>query len=378
MAQVFSQALGPDQSAYAALLAELQKAHPPAAPMFSPEQAGQRVAVNNQQVDLGILGQLSPDQKLSGVGGQVLKNALASREERISNRGITDPLTGEVAVDPEYSRVQAEGRRGKVLEQTLKYESARQAAAEKADREKQAAEDRMSRDSQRAEDRADQIRLAGSLRAGIGSDSRALKDQLTQAQIDAVNERVKVSREKTASAERKIRQLSNTVTTRADFLTNQLDLAEKRISLTTTGILGSQLRKIPNTDAYDLAKLVDTIKAGIGFSELQQMRMESPTGGALGQVAIKELDMLQATLGNLDTAQSPEEVKRVTKQIKSHLKNIKDTTASYRGEPSDVVGATDAGRGTAPGIPGAALPVPGGAPGTPPVVRRRLVNGVLQ
>jgi hypothetical protein len=335
--------------------------------MFTPQQAAQRVGANNQQVELGLLGQLSPDQRLSGVGGQIFKQALSDRGERTTTRGMVDPLTGDVAVDPEYTRAQQEARRGRVLQQALGYESKRQEAA-----------DKVARDAARAEDREALARLTASLRQGVGADSRALRDQLTKAQIDATKARTQVLKDKAASTERKVRQLTNTVTTRADFLIGQLDLAEKRVSPTTTGLIGSQLRKIPNTDAYDLNRLVDTIKAGIGFSELQQMRIESPTGGALGQVAIKELDMLQATLGNLDTAQSPEEVKRVTKQIKLHLKNIKDTAASYRGEPPDEGGATDIAPrapGTPPVAPDAA---PVGAPGAAPVIRRRLVNGVLQ
>ena len=58
----------------------------------------------------------------------------------------------------------------------------------------------------------------------------------------------------------------------------------------------------------DAEGLATTIKSSIGFDRLQQMRDESPTGGALGQVSELELITLQATLGSLDLDQSEEQL----------------------------------------------------------------------
>ena len=58
----------------------------------------------------------------------------------------------------------------------------------------------------------------------------------------------------------------------------------------------------------DAVSLATTIKSSIGFDRLQQMREESPTGGALGQVSELELVTLQATLGSLDLNQSKENI----------------------------------------------------------------------
>ena len=65
-------------------------------------------------------------------------------------------------------------------------------------------------------------------------------------------------------------------------------------------IIGSGKNRI------DAISLATTIKSSIGFDRLQQMREESPTGGALGQVSELELVTLQATLGSLDLNQSKE------------------------------------------------------------------------
>lgn len=62
--------------------------------------------------------------------------------------------------------------------------------------------------------------------------------------------------------------------------------------------------------ATDLARTLDTIKANIGFEELQTMRDNSPTGGALGQVTERELAFLQSTIASIEQAQSEDQLKR--------------------------------------------------------------------
>lgn len=90
----------------------------------------------------------------------------------------------------------------------------------------------------------------------------------------------------------------------------------------TTGFLGSKLALVEGTGAFDLAATVDSIKANIGFDKLQEMRANSPTGGALGQVSEFENRLLQATLGNLSTSQSKEQFKKNLELLKSQLDNI--------------------------------------------------------
>jgi len=72
----------------------------------------------------------------------------------------------------------------------------------------------------------------------------------------------------------------------------------------STGIRGQALKRVGGTAALDLASTLDSIKADIGFSRLQEMREASPTGGALGQVAVQELVALQSSIASLEQAQS--------------------------------------------------------------------------
>lgn len=68
----------------------------------------------------------------------------------------------------------------------------------------------------------------------------------------------------------------------------------------------------PNTDARELNNYLDTIRANVGFDKLQQMRDNSPTGGALGQVSEMENKLLQAVNGALDPKQGDQLIQNLT------------------------------------------------------------------
>ena len=51
---------------------------------------------------------------------------------------------------------------------------------------------------------------------------------------------------------------------------------------------------------------------------LQQMRDNSPTGGALGAVAVQELTALQSTVASLDQLQSPSQLGKALEKIEGH------------------------------------------------------------
>lgn len=115
------------------------------------------------------------------------------------------------------------------------------------------------------------------------------------------------------------------VRSRAQLVMDKVDQALNQVGFLSTGIPGAVLGKIPGTNAYDLDRTIDTIKANIGFNELQAMREASPTGGALGQVAIQELNMLQAVLSSLDKGQSKEQLVQGLNDVKKHYNNWKST-----------------------------------------------------
>lgn len=108
---------------------------------------------------------------------------------------------------------------------------------------------------------------------------------------------------------------------RADFVLGKVGDAIKQTGFMSTGAMGQLTRNLGGTPAFNLNKTVDSIKANIGFAELQAMREASPTGGALGNVAIQELNMLQSVLGSLDTAQDDDQLLKSLYSIEKHYRN---------------------------------------------------------
>lgn len=103
-----------------------------------------------------------------------------------------------------------------------------------------------------------------------------------------------------------------------------IETAESQVGWGETGMIGAIAGNVAGSRAYDLRSTITTIKANLGFSELQAMRDASPTGGALGQVAVQELVALQSTIANLDPNQSEERLKAGLKKVKEHLVNLRN------------------------------------------------------
>jgi hypothetical protein len=66
------------------------------------------------------------------------------------------------------------------------------------------------------------------------------------------------------------------------------------------GGLANWLSYIPGSDAADVEKLTKTLQGNIAFKKLADMKAASPTGGALGAISERELDLLASNLGSID------------------------------------------------------------------------------
>ena len=98
---------------------------------------------------------------------------------------------------------------------------------------------------------------------------------------------------------------------------------------TATGKSGFATGLIPGSKAYDIRSNIKTLTANQAFQTLQAIRDASKTGGALGQVSERELDLLEKTVASLDPNQSD-------KQFKKNLIKFRDvlgkTSAKYSQE----------------------------------------------
>ena len=107
---------------------------------------------------------------------------------------------------------------------------------------------------------------------------------------------------------------------------NRAIKAIKESPLLTTGVGAQITSNIGGTPAANVQALLAPIQANIGFDRLQRMRDESPTGGALGQVAVKELEFLQSVQGSLVQTQSApqllENLNRLSDQYKNSMLRV--------------------------------------------------------
>ena len=86
-------------------------------------------------------------------------------------------------------------------------------------------------------------------------------------------------------------------------------------------IVGKFAQIFPS-DARSIRESLKTLQAYSGFSTLADMKKASPTGGALGQVSERELDLLQATWTSLDPNLGAKEFKRRMNSFNTQLDSV--------------------------------------------------------
>ena len=107
-----------------------------------------------------------------------------------------------------------------------------------------------------------------------------------------------------------------------DLVNGEIDRAIQQAGPWTTGFVGNVGSWVAGSPAHDLSKTLMGIQSNLGFETLQTIRDNSPTGGALGSITERELELLQATWGSLVQSQSQEQfVHNLTrlKQIKAQF-----------------------------------------------------------
>ncbi len=157
-----------------------------------------------------------------------------------------------------------------------------------------------------------------------GADQKEIARINAEYKQELINIRRDTADEKRQEKLDKQQQAADMAIGAADRVINEVKEAKNMVSGFTAGA-GSLLSVVPLTSAKDLSKRLNTIKANLGFDRLQQMRDASPTGGALGQVAVQELIALQSTIASLDQDQSPTQLKEALDKIEFHYSNWRDT-----------------------------------------------------
>lgn len=126
--------------------------------------------------------------------------------------------------------------------------------------------------------------------------------------------------ERDAEAPKRIARYQQAISSAGNVI-DSISNATKLVGKSSTGFIGARSRGFEGSPAYNLAAEIETIKANLGFDRLQQMRDNSPTGGALGSVAVQELTALQSTISNLDPNQSEDQLRENLDRVKTHYEN---------------------------------------------------------
>jgi hypothetical protein len=100
--------------------------------------------------------------------------------------------------------------------------------------------------------------------------------------------------------------MQNKRMTMTDTVTNAADTARELAGGMSTGLVGQGMSLWGETDAAEVYRQTDVLKATATIENLNAMRRESPTGGALGNVTEKEGAMLAAAAGAIDPASGAE------------------------------------------------------------------------
>lgn len=142
-----------------------------------------------------------------------------------------------------------------------------------------------------------------------------------------------------AEADRKAagrqRQTARAGTTVIQDLQRALDIVSSNRA--AVGAPSLVTKFIPESDAQAASGMIESALSNVGLDTLQQMRENSPTGGALGQVPIQQQKRLEQVLGSLDITQRPEIVQDNLKRVINIYMDI------VYGEPDQIQQLIDEG-----------------------------------
>lgn len=150
-----------------------------------------------------------------------------------------------------------------------------------------------------------------------------------------------------ASAEGRSRAAQMDASVRS--LTNALgaiDQAERNISGWTTGLAGQVAGNVGGSGAFNLDQALEPVRAVLSFETLAEMRRNSQTGGALGSIAVRELELLGNTMRSLNIGQSASQLRENLSEIRAQMRRTIEAINAARAEV-----AADATAAPAQGTP---------------------------
>lgn len=176
------------------------------------------------------------------------------------------------------------------------------------------------------------VSFGRSLTEAIGAGEQAVSslEQQRVAQQEAIREGIKSQLEmekialENAEKRRELASMGKRTPEDIQKLSSVVDSIDDAISIideygrAAAGI-GSLTAGLPETPAYQLEVALDTVGANISFGALQEMRDNSKTGGALGNVTERELDLLRATVAGIKPGLPPDVLKSNLIKVRNNM-----------------------------------------------------------
>ena len=180
-------------------------------------------------------------------------------------------------------------------------------------------------------------RLAEAQRAATAREAAAAA---RQAALDAKESR------KVEDAEKADRLRLEGSLEQSNLAINAARKALSDVGILTSGLVGGLTKWIPGSPALDLDQALEPVRAITSFEQLNRMKEASRTGGALGQIAVRELDLLGASVASLNTSQGPDQLKANLRRVVQHFKSWQEKVK----KAWDVEGAPGAEPRGVPGV----------------------------
>ena len=187
------------------------------------------------------------------------------------------------------------------------------------------------------DDRVSEAGQTAGARTQATQDVRAQTDPGIAEDVAAASTRGRLREEDRFAAEKRIRGADASIS-KADNVLDILDEALGLVGPTTAGPAGFAAPLAAGTDAFTLRGHIDTIQANLSFKEIAEMRANSPTGGALGNVTERELDLLAATVSKLDQRLSPTALRASLERVRTHYNNWKEAVLKAKAADAKKLG----------------------------------------
>ena len=133
-----------------------------------------------------------------------------------------------------------------------------------------------------------------------------------EARKEAAAEKQRIKDEATTAQQKAAAELAFG---RAGTVLDAAQQAYNMVNSRTAGALGTAMLSIPGSSAVDLEALLKTVTSNLATNELQKIRDASKTGGALGNVSNKDIDLLESAVANLKQKQSPQMLREGLKKV---------------------------------------------------------------